>query len=78
MIFNSGPLLAVIIVDMIALLMYNFSGMCVTGEQPLPPIRQHTSHMATVCVSRIWHFLIVRSDACNQAVGLMGSRRCWL
>ena len=35
MIFNSGPLLAVIIVDMVALLMYNFSGMCVTGEQPL-------------------------------------------
>ena len=32
MIFNSGPLLAVIIVDMVALLMYNFSGMCVTGE----------------------------------------------
>ncbi|CAK0787430.1 hypothetical protein CVIRNUC_010650 [Coccomyxa viridis] len=31
MIFNSGPLLAVIIVDMVALLMYNFSGMCVTG-----------------------------------------------
>ena len=78
MIFNSAPLLAVIIVDMIALLMYNFSGMCVTGEQPLSPIRQHISHMAAVCVSWIWHFLIVGSDTCNQAVGLMGSRRCWL
>ena len=32
MLFNSGPLLAVIIIDMVALLMYNFSGMCVTGE----------------------------------------------
>ena len=42
MIFNSGPLLAVIIVDMIALLMYNFSGMCVTGEQPL--LLYHVAH----------------------------------
>lgn len=32
MLFNSGPLLTVIIIDMVALLMYNFSGMCVTGE----------------------------------------------
>ncbi len=32
MLFNSGPLLTVIIIDMVALLMYNFSGMCVTGK----------------------------------------------
>ncbi|CAL5222410.1 g4769 [Coccomyxa viridis] len=31
MLFNSGPLLTVILIDMAALLMYNFSGMCVTG-----------------------------------------------
>ena len=36
MLFNSGPLLAVIIIDMAALLMYNFSGMCVTGERAGP------------------------------------------
>ena len=35
MLFNSGPLLAVIIIDMAALLMYNFSGMCVTGERAM-------------------------------------------
>ena len=47
MIFNSGPLLAVIIVDMVALLMYNFSGMCVTGEQPL--FSHHTAHQPYAC-----------------------------
>ena len=59
MIFNSGPLLAVIIVDMVALLMYNFSGMCVTGEQPLSPIRQHIRHMAAVCVSHSWYLIVI-------------------
>ncbi len=37
MLFNSGPLLTVILIDMAALLMYNFSGMCVTGECALLP-----------------------------------------
>lgn len=56
MLFNSGPLLAVIIIDMVALLMYNFSGMCVTGEHassayavPVKttrqPLRTCTPHM---------------------------------
>ncbi|EIE24529.1 hypothetical protein COCSUDRAFT_65401 [Coccomyxa subellipsoidea C-169] len=32
MLFHSGPLLTVILVDMAALLLYNYAGMCVTGE----------------------------------------------
>lgn len=32
MIFHSKPIAIVLLVDMVALLMYNFSGMCVTGE----------------------------------------------
>ena len=47
MIFNSGPLLAVIIVDMVALLMYNFSGMCVTGEQQI--FFHQTAHQPSGC-----------------------------
>ena len=31
MIFHSRPIAIVLLVDMVALLMYNFSGMCVTG-----------------------------------------------
>ena len=31
MIFHSKPIAIVLLVDMVALLMYNFSGMCVTG-----------------------------------------------
>ncbi|BDA42835.1 Solute carrier family 35 member F6 [Coccomyxa sp. Obi] len=32
MLFHSAPLLTVILVDMAALLLYNYAGMCVTGE----------------------------------------------
>lgn len=32
MIFNSRPIAVVLLIDMVALLMYNFSGMCVTGD----------------------------------------------
>ena len=34
MIFHSRPIAIVLLVDMVALLMYNFSGMCVTGTTP--------------------------------------------
>ena len=34
MIFHSRPIAIVLLVDMVALLMYNFSGMCVTGIAP--------------------------------------------
>ena len=37
MIFHSKPIAIVLLIDMVALLMYNFSGMCVTGE-PLPTV----------------------------------------
>ena len=32
MIFHSRAIALVLLVDMVALLMYNFSGMCVTGQ----------------------------------------------
>ena len=32
MIFHSRPIAIVLLIDMVALLMYNFSGMCVTGK----------------------------------------------
>lgn len=34
MIFHSKPIAIVLLIDMVALLMYNFSGMCVTGRAP--------------------------------------------
>ena len=36
MIFHSRPIAIVLLIDMVALLMYNFSGMCVTGKAMCP------------------------------------------
>lgn len=38
MLVHSAPLLTVILVDMAALLLYNYAGMCVTGEDLQPDI----------------------------------------
>lgn len=43
MITHSKPIAVILLIDMLALLAYNFSGMCVTGRQHLTrtsPVRQ--------------------------------------
>ena len=77
MIFNSGPLLAVIIVDMVALLMYNFSGMCVTGEQPLSS--HHTAHQpyAISCMSQIRGSAGRRTSHVQVGSAADALQRCW-
>lgn len=60
MIFHSKPIAIVLLIDMVALLMYNFSGMCVTGE---------TMH----CISPHC-YLQSRVDDASNAISLQADR----
>lgn len=53
MIFHSKAIAIVLLIDMVALLMYNFSGMCVTGI---------VQHCIRPCVCMVMH-------TCKEAVG---------
>ena len=52
MIFHSRPIAIVLLIDMVALLMYNFSGMCVTGKIPHPCNVGHT----------VYHYSVVHAQ----------------
>ena len=58
MLFHSAPLLIVILVDMAALLAYNYSGMCVTGAFSASLDKAH--HMLTALVHQQSHALAAR------------------
>ena len=65
MIFHSRPIAIVLLVDMVALLMYNFSGMCVTGE---------ALHLAcTACTAlHIACAACINDSMCDRLVGVTG------
>ena len=66
MIFHSRPIAIVLLIDMVALLMYNFSGMCVTGTA--------LRLTCTACTAlHITGAACVNNSMCDQLLCVAGS-----
>lgn len=85
MLFHSAPLLTVILVDMAALLLYNYAGMCVTGASTLTPchlfstpLHITSAHILQKLTSKIpVHANLPCMNTASQAVGALCVQASW-